>query len=372
MPMIQRYFNNSRRAAIIPVTFAILATICVIIVAGGLIAWKIISHKAPPAAEIPPVDVSVLTIQSTPELADSLILPAVVEPFESVTVSAEVAGRVEEACAKEGCRVAAGDVILRLNKDLLKAACDSTEAQAKYDTSEYKRLSELLRGGAATGRDVDAARAKMEISQAIFNEVKARLDRAIIHAPISGVLDDVPVDAGEYVNAGEVVARIVQLDKVKVVVDAPEKDVQYFSIGAAADVIAYNKNGEHELRGAISYISEVADAGTRTSRMEITVPNETRLLRGGEIVRARLVRSVLKDAIFVPLLAVLPLEDGKFVFTVKDGKAEPQRVELGIFKDSNVQITQGLKPGDQLIVKGQRLIGPGQAVRVVPGGESAQ
>jgi len=316
-------------------------------------------------AEVPAVNVKVLTVTAQPELLDEFALPATVEANRVVDVAAEVAGRIERIRCREGSACKAGDELIELNTDLLKAEYDSAAARANHAVIKFKRISNLLKQGSGTDRDRDQAEADLATTQAAAAAAKARLDRAKIVAPIGGVLDDVPVEMGEYVQPGMTVARIVDIDTVKVVVQMPERDVQYMRTGAEARVIARAKESEVVLSGRITYISELADPRTRSTRMEISVDNGERLLRSGQIVRARLTRRVLKDVIMVPLAAVIPMEEGKVVYVVNSDKAQRREVEIGLIRGREVRILSGLEPGYLLIVAGHRFVGPGQHVRVV-------
>ncbi|MBU0617299.1 MAG: hypothetical protein KKI02_06265, partial [Planctomycetes bacterium] len=122
---------------------------------------------------------------------------------------------------------------------------------------------------------------------------------------------------------------------------------------------------ETRLTGQVSYISELADELTRTTRVEITVGNPEHRLRSGQIIRARLTRRVLTDVIMIPLGSVIPLEQGRVVYVANDGQAERREVELGLIKGRSVRILSGLKAGDRVIVAGHRYVGPGQPVTVV-------
>ena len=100
--------------------------------------------------------------------------------------------------------------------------------------------------------------------------------------------------------------------------------------------------------------------------MEITVNNDNRQLRSGQIVRAKLTRRLLRNVIMVPLSSIIPLENGKAVYVVdREQKAERRLVELGFFKGRSVRILSGLDEGDQLIVAGHRYVGPGQPVTII-------
>jgi membrane fusion protein (multidrug efflux system) len=162
------------------------------------------------------------------------------------------------------------------------------------------------------------------------------------------------------------VAQVVDTDTVKVVVEIPERDIAFFSVSDKAEVFVSTKGQTESLEGTVTFISELADSKTRTTRMEITLDNEQRLLRSGQIVQVRLTRRILKDAVLVPLLAVIPMEDGKAVYVVNSSQAKRRDVELGIIKGDQVQIRSGLEPGDKLIIAGHRFVAPGQKVNIVP------
>jgi membrane fusion protein (multidrug efflux system) len=345
---------------------AIKALVILAAIAGLTVIMRMpAKNKDAPATEAPPVNVTVMTVTTEPELADTFDLPAVVEPNRVVTVSAEVAGRIERLPIEEGSRVHAGDLLVQLNTDLILPEYESAKAQAERDQIEFDRITNLSKENAATQRELDNATSQRAISKARLDGIRARLERTRILAPTAGVLNDLLVEEGEYVDAGKPVAQVVDSDTVKVVVEIPERDVAFFSVGEQAKVLANTRDPNEPLAGTITFISELADSKTRTTRMEITLDNRQRLLRSGQIVNVRLTRQILKDAILVPLLAVIPMEDGKAVYVANSSQAKRRQVELGIIRGEQVQIKSGLEPGDKLIIAGHRFVAPGQKVNIV-------
>ena len=334
----------------------------------GAVAQLPAKKQEVPVTNVPPVKVAVMTVTAEPELADTFELPAVVEPNRVVTASAEVDGRVEWIGPKKGTHVQAGDALIRLNTDLLEAQLQMAQAQAKNNQTEFDRIKGLVDKGAAPSRDMDAAATQSAISKAQLEEARIRLARARITAPMTGVLNDVPIEVGEYVTVmpQTTVAQIVDTSVVKVAVDIPERDIPFLTVGAKTEVVADVKGREIPLMGTTTFISQLADARTRCTRMEITVPNQEGLLRSGQIVYVRLTRQILKNAILIPLAAVIPMEDGKAVYVVEAAKSQRKEVTLGIIRGDRVLIRSGLAPGDQLIVAGHRFVAPGQKVDVVP------
>jgi len=369
---------------------------------GGLVALAVLvvvlmpPETTPGVSTPPPINVYVEEVATIPEVEDYFEINGVVEPHRDVGVAAEVAGRIEshgtaDKPLKEGDYVQPGDVILRINTDLLQAEFNRYDAQRRFDAAELERTIELNRRQVATAREVDEARTRWQISQAAYETAQAQLDRSIVKSPIPGVLNDLPVEVGEYVQPGDVVANIVQDDPVKVVVHVPERNIRYLSVGdqhmimdkRTGPVLSQNGGSEppEKWRGTITFISATADAATNTTRVELTVPNprdgENRRLRSGLIVLTRLTRQVLKDVIMVPLRVLIPQPSNGgqqyVVFVNVDGVAEQRIVVPGQIRGNMVTIVGGdLKPGEKLIIEGHRYVGPGQALREVSMQEAMQ
>ena len=322
-------------------------------------------ERTAPPSEVALVNVTVMPVIAQPQLSDSFDLPAAIEPNRIVTVSAEVEGRIEHIPCKEGDPVKAGDLIIQINDDLIRPLFEVAQEQVKRDKIEFKRMDNLVKDNATSQRDLDDARTKLAISEANLDEVSARLQRTRIISPITGRLNEIIVEDGEYVNVGAPVVQIVDNDTVKVVVDIPERDISFFSIGQEAQVVVNVKGQDITMTGEISFISELADNQTRSTRTEISLDNRKRLLRSGQIVLVRLTRRVIDNAIMIPLLAVIPMEDSKAVYVVNSEEAQRREVELGFIKGDYVHVKSGLKPGDRLIIAGHRFVAPGQKVNVV-------
>jgi membrane fusion protein (multidrug efflux system) len=351
--------NKISRGRMKVIVIVILLAILIVIV---LIPKR--NRDAPPA-EAPPVNVTVMTVTAESEVADTFDLPAVIEPNRIVSISAEVAGSIESIPLKKGSMVQAGDLLIRLNEDLLLPEFEGAEAQFKRDQIEYERMANLVKENVSPIRDLDNATSQLAISKARLGEVRARLERTRILAPSRGLLNDLPVEEGEYVQVGTLLAELVDINTVKAVAEISERDISHFSVGQNAIVFVNAKGQEKSLTGTITFISKLADERTRSTRMEITLDNKDGLFLSGQIVRVRLTRQILRDVIFIPLLAVIPMEESKTVYVVNSSQAQRREVELGVIKGDRVQVTGGLMPGDSLIIAGHRLVSPSQNVKVV-------
>ena len=218
-----------------------------------------------------------------------------------------------------------GQVLVQLNRDILQAERDRALAQSAYDKSEYERLLGLQQRGATTAREVYEAETKMQVSRASLSVTEEQLKRTTIHSPISGILNRMMHEVGEYLPGGYMmggaeIAEIVEVDPAKVAVDVPES-------GRAVPVARpggtdFRRDGCAAVTGRITYIGSLADPQTRSSRVEITIPNPDSRLRSGQIVRVRLARGMHTNVVMIPLKAVMPLEDGYEVYVVRDGTAQ--------------------------------------------------
>ena len=347
------------------------------IVAAAVVALVVIGMTPKPDREVPPtetptVNVTVMPVAAESDFADTFTLPAVIEPNRVVTIAAEIAARVERIPPEEGDRIEAGDLLVQLNEELIRPQFDTAQAQRRRDQIEFERMEALVKEDATSRQDLDNATTALASSTAQLAEVKARLDRTKIFTPLSGILNDLPIEEGEYVQAGTPVAEVVDMSVVKVVVNVPERDIAFFAVGQKADVLLEARGRderEETIQGSITFINELANEQTRSTPMEIALDNSAGRLRSGQIVRVRLTRRVLDRAVLIPLLAVIPLEEGYAVYTVEDSKARRREVELGLIQGDRVQIISGLEPGAKLIVENHRLVAPDQQVNVVSGND---
>jgi len=348
----------------------------ILTLAGGTVAVIALApgrNPQTPPKKVNVVNVEVMRIEPLPKMDQTVVLHGQIEANRVVDVAAEVAGRIDKIHLAEGRPCTKGEPLIQLNGEILDAELRRAKATADFSRRELERLTKLRAREAATAVEVDQARSQAEATKAALDLAQARLDRATILAPIDGVLNRVPVEVGEYVAPGDKVAQIVEVNPVKVMVDVPERVIQHVRLGSRHPVIL-DLRGDRKQNGTVTYIGELADQKTRTTRVELTVPNPgrklasgqtVRELRSGQIVTVELKLRTHANAVMIPLRAVIPLEQGKVVYVVEHDEAVRREVELGLIKGFDIQVTQGLKAGDRLIVNGQQLVGPHQKVHVI-------
>jgi membrane fusion protein, multidrug efflux system len=350
--------------------FVFKALIVIAAIAGIFFVVKMPSKSSDvPAEEPAPLNVSVMTVSVEPNFKETFDLPAVVEPNRVVTVSAEISGTIEFIPVVKGDLVKTGDLLIRLNSDLIRPQVEMAKAQLDRDQIQFDRMKKLVESDATARSDLDDVTTKLAVSKASLENVTAQLKRSSIYSPISGILNSLPVEKGEYLQPGMPVAEIVETGIVKVAVDIPEKDISFIKVADEVNIQYDYKDKQESLTGKITFVSELADSMTRSVHMEVTVPNKQHKLHSGQIVRMMLTRRNIDNAVLIPLSAVIPMENENAVYVVNGAKdelkAQRKIVKLGLIKGDNVEITDGLKPGDKLIVAGHRFVAPEQKVKIV-------
>ncbi len=299
-------------------------------------------------------------------LTDYLVLPGTVTPYEEIDLAAKSAGSVTWVGAKEGDRIKKGQNLLTI--DMKSVETQGMEARVRYDQAQkdYDRAKRLYDEQIVSKGQLDNARTALDAAKVTVDSVAVSLDDGNMTSPISGILDQVDIDAGEYVTPGRTVMKIVNIDKVKVELPIPEKDVLFFKKNQKVDIEVEDAVGEKQtFTGTIEYVALTADAANRTYPLKVVVANPEHVLRPGMIVRANLVRRQLEQAIAVPFFTVVENETSKAVFVVdQDQTARLRPIEYGIFQRGIVEIRNGLNFGDRLIVVGQRKLVDGEKVDV--------
>jgi len=300
------------------------------------------------------------------DLAEQITLPGSLEAWEDLTLAAEIAGPVDWVGPKEGDFLAAGAAILTIDSVAQKANLARDRVAAEVRQKAMERLKSLVAENLVSRQEFDNSVSIYETARQQYELSRIALAKSSVHSPVAGVLDARFIERGEYVKAGDPVALVVQVDRLKALIDIPEKDVRYFHIGEVVNVVQAQIDTGEEVRrsGTLVHLAYKADPVTRTYQGKIEIDNRDRQLRPGMIVRIEALRREIKQAIAIPLYAVVDFEGRKVVFIEEAGKANLRPVEIDRVIGDQAVIGAGLAPGERLIVKGQQLIADGATVKV--------
>ncbi len=316
------------------------------------------------------INVEVVPV-STTSFTEVVRLTGTAQANRDVTVSAEESGVIREVVVEKGSPVRPGQAILRIDDTILRAQVDQARAAARLAQETWDRRKRLWEQD-RVGSEIAYLQARYAAEQAAANlrALEERLERTVIRAPIAGILDARLVEVGTMVTVGTPVVRIVDLDPIKVVGGVPERFALDVQVGIQAEV-SFDVLPDRAFTGRVSFVGSTVNPRNRTFPAELTLPNPGRLIKPEMVANITLVRRVLDDAVVVPQEALVRVEEGYVAFVV-EGKAGAERavarpVTPGPARENTVVVTEGLTPGDRLIVVGQQQVADGDRVRIVAG-----
>jgi RND family efflux transporter MFP subunit len=349
--------------------------------------------RQPQVPQAPPPAVAV----SRPverEVTDYVDFTARTAAVDSVEVRAHVWGYLDKVNFKEGALVKKGDVLFELDPrpyqavlNQAKAKVAQDQAQLKYDEAEYQRNVNLVNTGSVSRSDLDKTLAARDVDIANIAADKAAvvsreldLEYTKVIAPVSGRVSRYVVTVGNLIqsgdqNGGTLLTTIVSLDPMYAYFDMDEYTVlrirQLMYMGNASSTAdgewsvrlgLANEDG-HPHQGTINFVDNQVNAKTGTLRMRGVFPNKDEALTPGYFARVRVPVGRPHRALLISDRALDTDQGQKIVYVVdNDTKVVARPVRLGALHDGLREVTDGLKPGERVIVNGLQQVRPGIAV----------
>jgi membrane fusion protein (multidrug efflux system) len=323
--------------------------------------------------KVPAVPVEVATTHRA-EIAALYTGTAPIESDRKAFVMPRVQGEIRQVLADEGARVRAGQVLARLDGDKLRLEVALNEATMRKLERDYSRNLELQQKGLVSATAIDNLKYELEAAKASWELARLQLSYCDIRSPIDGTvtqrLDVVKVGntvtpVGGVIDSADSSLFVVEdLDTLMLRVNVPERELAKLSVGQPAQ-LTFDAVPDRVFLGEISLISPYVNADTATFSVRIRVTKSEGLLRPGMFARVAIVYERRPDALQIPRTALLDSEGPPKVFVVKDGKAAERAVKLGLSNGAWIEVTDGLKDGEQVVVVGQGAVKPGAMVRIV-------
>ena len=308
------------------------------------------------------VPVSIVEIKPVP-MQDIIYLPGTTEAWQDVQVAADTAGRIEWMGPREGDQVKKGDLLIKIDVSALKAAMDHAAAQYKLADDLYQRRKRLFERKIIAKEELDQSATQRTLAATDLEQIKVRYNHGFPRSPITGIVNHLYVDTGEFIDTGKPIADIVNIDRIKINVRVPELDIRFVLVGQKTPV-RIDAFPERDLSGKVDFVAFKADPATKTFLVRTLIDNPLGDIRPGMIGRVAFVRRVLTDALVAPLFALVDKGGERLVYVEENGLAQSRTVSIGVIQGDLVQITSGLKSGDHLIVKGHTEVEDGMKVSV--------
>ena len=300
--------------------------------------------------------------------------------LQTVEVAPKTGGRLMTVSVQLGDRVRRGQVMAKIEDreireqvnqaeaslEVSKATIRQREADLKVAELNFERSKNLFERQLLAKQSLDdaeskylAAEAQIDLSKAQLNQTDARLrelrinlQNTTVTSPVDGFVGKRHVDPGAMVSQNQPVASVVEISRLKLIVNVVEKDLRLVDTGDTGDVEVDAYPGE-KFRGRIARVAPVLDPATRTASMEVEIQNADNRLKPGMYARVSLVVEERKGALVAPKSAVIDFESRRGVWMPNDDRrARFVPVELGIEDAEQVEIKTGLNEGDRIVTTG--------------------
>ncbi len=339
----------------------------------------------PPANTTRPVPVDVATAV-TGDFGITLAALGTVTPLATVSVTAEVSGKLVQIFYQEGQMVKAGDPLAEIDARPFQNALHQAEGQLLRDQAlldnariDLKRYRLLVSQNSAPRQQLDTQdslvhqfEGTVKIDQAQVDNAQLNVDYCRIKAPVSGRVGLRLVDLGNYVSAGGTngIAVITQLKPVTVIFPVAEDHLpavmKQVLAGAKLPVEAYDRGGGTLLaKGFLATVDNQVDPTTGTVKFRAQFDNSDLALFPSQFVNVRLLVDTLRDATVVPSVAIQYGPAGEFVYVVGgDDTVALRPVKLSRAEAEKVAVLSGLAPGARVVIAGADRLRDGAKVRV--------
>lgn len=306
-----------------------------------------------------------------------LVLTGSLEGQTSASISAKIAGRVQEVLVEDGQQVEAGKALIKLESAELanseRVSSDAVrKAQANYDNAkaDYDRYLTLYEKNAVSKQQLDSVETKLRISEADLSSAAASLDssrqqlgNSVLIAPVSGVVANKAATIGQVVSPGATLMTVENISQLYAVINIEQKDLALVQTGQKAEVYV-DTYPDKTFTGTVETINPVAGSASRMFRTKIKIDNTDGLLKPGMFTKVQLATGGETKVLMVPQSAVFQKQGLYYVYTVENNKVMRRQIEVGDVAGSSIEIKSGLQDKQPVVINNVTKLKDGDTVEV--------
>ena len=284
-------------------------------------------------------------------------------PLRESIVACAIEGLVVEFPVKRGDYVKKGQVLAELNTTSLEIRLKGAKADKHLAFIQYERAKELYEGDAISHSELDEFETKLIAQEANVESVEDDIGKCTIKVPFDGRVTEEFTEVGQWLKKGDSVVSMLQLDYVKVRVPVPEKYIQNMKVGDESEV-SFPALGSIKRTGHIVHIVPQAGKRARTFPVFVKIDNKDEVIKSGMFAEATFETGSLLSATMILKDGVVRRGGMEFIYLAVDGKVAEVPVKTGIAHKNLIQIMGDVKPGIDVIVRGNERVRNGQDIQV--------
>ncbi len=290
-----------------------------------------------------------------------------VEAEQDIDVSPESAGVIKEVLATEGQHVKKGQILARLNTDVLNRSLDELEIQLDLAKTTFERQKNLWSQNIGSEMEFLQAKNSKESLEKKIESVQSQIEMAEVKSPINGVVDIVYQKKGNIGSPQTPFAKVINTGNIKIYGDIAERYITKIGQGDKVNIF-FPALGD-TVMGRVNQVGNTIDANNRTFRVRINLNNPQNRIKPNLVSIISLRDYANESTIVIPTLYVREDYDGHFIYIVntKDEKKMAAKVYVtpGMTNNNMTEITRGLKPGMQIISEGYNQVNNGTLIQVI-------
>ena len=288
--------------------------------------------------------------------------PGIVSSKENILVSVEMGGMVVNRLVEEGRWINKGDAIIQLDASILSNQVEDLRQSTELAQTTYERQDNLWKQGIGSEMQYLQAKNQYVSFQKKLAAMEAQLDKLELLAPISGLLDEIYINVGEFAAPTMPAFRIVNSKKLQVEVDVAER---YSAIIKKGDLVnlSFDALGINR-QEKVSFIGQVINPQNRTFKVKINLYNSSGDIKPNAVASVKLQDFSQEGAIVLPSACIKKDMRGSFVFVADNNKAIKKYIETGLSQDDMTHITSGLSFGQEVIVIGYDGVANGSKIDI--------
>lgn len=288
---------------------------------------------------------------------------------ENIIIYPEFSGVLTQIHVEEGHQVSRGALMATIDDGGLRSQLAQLEAQAALAKTTFERQERLWKQNIGSEIQFLEAQTAYQSAQNAVDQLGSQLGKTSVRAPFSGVVDQIITDEGQVVSSGQnQLFRLVNLQNMYVQAAVPETYLNRIKTGTPVIVEIPAINKEYE--GTVKQVGSFINPNNRTFQIEVSIPNEDRLVKPNLIATVRLNDYTAENAVVIPEASVQKNSMGEsIVYLLQEendslGVAHRTMIETGYTQDNLMEVVSGIEPGDKIIVEGSRNLRDQQKVKI--------